>query len=332
MQAQTKPKRLPEIDTAKGLAIVLVVIGHVVARQPPLDNEWYNILKGVIYLFHMPFFMFLSGFVMAYTYKPLARVGNYLDYLQGKFLRLIPAFLILAILILAGKVAASHIIHVDNMNENFLQGLVDIFIYPAKSSASSLWYIYVLFIFYVFFPIITRLLDKPIALLLVSFAIYFTNPYLSDLFMINRVAEYLPFIVIGAIISKNYDVFLEQLEKYGLFILFLFITSIFFREYLLYPKLILGLLSIPALLYLVRLPLLIHSALLQLFGKYVFVIYLFNTIVIGVVKGVGLKFLPWDGLNFLLYFPLLTISGILLPICFKRLILVRSKLLDKLTN
>ena len=64
--AYEKPKeRLLGIDAARGLAILLVVIGHVVARDMPAGNEWYAQLKDTIYLFHMPLFMVLTGMTFA---------------------------------------------------------------------------------------------------------------------------------------------------------------------------------------------------------------------------------------------------------------------------
>lgn len=52
--AALKNERIIWIDVAKGLGMILVVIGH---SRPP---EW---LKEVIFSFHMPLFFFLSGLV-----------------------------------------------------------------------------------------------------------------------------------------------------------------------------------------------------------------------------------------------------------------------------
>ena len=50
------------IDALKGVAIILVVLGHSVQiNNPNFDN---NLLFRVIYSFHMPMFMFLSGFIV----------------------------------------------------------------------------------------------------------------------------------------------------------------------------------------------------------------------------------------------------------------------------
>ena len=51
-----KRNRIEAIDIARGIGILLVVIGHVL----PTDN----IFRLIIYSFHMPLFFFLSGIVM----------------------------------------------------------------------------------------------------------------------------------------------------------------------------------------------------------------------------------------------------------------------------
>lgn len=60
---KNKAKRIEYIDTAKGLAILLVVIGHVLIYDcynfDAAAND--NSLNHWLYSFHMPLFMFLSG-------------------------------------------------------------------------------------------------------------------------------------------------------------------------------------------------------------------------------------------------------------------------------
>lgn len=53
-------ERLIHIDVLKGIAIVLVVMGHLYIPFTDYLNETLNQL---IYSFHMPLFIFLSGFV-----------------------------------------------------------------------------------------------------------------------------------------------------------------------------------------------------------------------------------------------------------------------------
>ena len=56
------------LDIAKGLAIILVVVGHVLQGSTERFDDlfWFR----VIYSFHMPMFVFLSGAVAAITFAP----------------------------------------------------------------------------------------------------------------------------------------------------------------------------------------------------------------------------------------------------------------------
>ncbi len=63
METNSRKARLDWIDVAKGIGILLVVYGH--AMGP--DNKY-------VYLFHMPLFMILSGFV----YNPDQPFGRYI--------------------------------------------------------------------------------------------------------------------------------------------------------------------------------------------------------------------------------------------------------------
>lgn len=57
--------RLDFIDIAKGIAIIMVVIGHAIRDEMRVDSFAYDYIYKVCYIFHMSFFFFLSG----YTYK-----------------------------------------------------------------------------------------------------------------------------------------------------------------------------------------------------------------------------------------------------------------------
>ena len=56
------------LDIAKGLAIILVVVGHVIQGSAEKFDDllWFR----VIYSFHMPLFVFLSGSVAAIAFRP----------------------------------------------------------------------------------------------------------------------------------------------------------------------------------------------------------------------------------------------------------------------
>lgn len=56
-----KNQRIISLDIAKAICIVLVVIGHCLPENAP---NWYQQIVDFIYKFHMPLFMFASGYII----------------------------------------------------------------------------------------------------------------------------------------------------------------------------------------------------------------------------------------------------------------------------
>ena len=87
------------LDMAKGLAIILVVIGHTIqARYTDFDEQlWFR----VIYSFHMPLFVFLSGAVASFWFdphklsglQPKATLNILFDRSKKAFVRLVIPFI-----------------------------------------------------------------------------------------------------------------------------------------------------------------------------------------------------------------------------------------------
>lgn len=72
--------RIPYIDALRGFAILLVIAGHVIQTLYGTDGLVFR----YIYSFHMPLFVFLSGFV-SYKIETWKSVGK-------RFLQLIVPF------------------------------------------------------------------------------------------------------------------------------------------------------------------------------------------------------------------------------------------------
>lgn len=64
-------KRIEYLDFLKGLAMILVVIGHLVSQLYTTEPEVYehNVIFKFCYSFHMPLFVFISGWVAGLTVK-----------------------------------------------------------------------------------------------------------------------------------------------------------------------------------------------------------------------------------------------------------------------
>lgn len=74
------------IDELKGIAILLVVIGHILQFIFKVDVS--GLLFSVIYSFHMPFFMFLAGYSLSLGHKAL----EFKYVIKRFFLLIIPFF------------------------------------------------------------------------------------------------------------------------------------------------------------------------------------------------------------------------------------------------
>lgn len=331
-QAQSKSNavRLLDIDRAKGLAILLVVFGHVVAREPPLGNEWYTWAKDAVYAFHMAFFMFLSGVVFFLRAKPLSDIKAFGEFTRKRFMRLMPAYFLFAGIVFVGKLGAQYFVHVDNP-ANDLSAFLHIALFPMKSVSAFLWYIYVLFLFYLagmMFLTVTRGRIWP--MLLFGVLLQFLEP--MQLFGLGQFFKYFLFFVIGGFAIRywqNYTAWLDRFWPFALGVLVIFVIADGHRGN---GWIIAALLSIPALHGLCRRDF-IGGKILYYLGTLSFSIYLMNTISIGLVKAVMLKFLTWDGINFpLIFFPSLMAAGLLIPIALKKVLFHRLPRLDSVTS
>lgn len=332
-------QRLLDIDKVKGFAIFLVVLGHIISGGVPKYNDWFIFLHQAIYRFHMPLFMFLSGVIFFYTYKPITSFQDYSANFKKKAERLLPGFFILGIIILLGKFISSKFISVGGINEDFLKGIINLLVDPSSSAAGSLWYIYVLFEYYIIFPILFIIFRKNLYvitfLMLVLFLIQATYP-ITQLFLIQRFMQHAFFFALGFIFVNNYDVLTNIFRKYSIIFIILFLASFFSREFIDgdFNRLVISIFSIPAVYCVVNFLMVgkkIENYLLIL-AEYTFSIYLFNTIFIGLAKGIMFKFISWDGLNLLIFIPILLFAGIVFSIWLQKYILSKNKYLGKISK
>ena len=328
----SRKPRLNDIDSAKGLAIFLVVLGHISGGEGmPKDFGWYFELDRAIYRFHMPFFMFLSGYIFFYAYNPIRTVRDYGRYAMRKFWRFVPAYLLFGGLMIAGKVIGEHFMHVDSPPESFWQGFVGILLRPSISHASSLWYVYALLAYQMLLPVGLRLSrDRLEPLLVGAFLLHFVGS--TSLFCLDRICGHAFEFVAGAYAASCFSAWTALVDRFHRLTLATFIIILGVSVGWYVPSYPIALLSIPALHGLCRLPRWRTSSWLLLFGKYTFAIYLMNTIVIGLEKSLLVKFHLWTGPVFTLLAPLLLLSGIFVPILVKACVFSRIPSLDRITS
>ena len=305
-----------EIDRAKGLGIILVVWGHlasVIAISSPL---WFLISVSVVYSFHMPLFMYLSGFVYFASGQHLRFFQKPLRFLYKRADRLLVPFLSFGVLIVLGKYIFGRFAPIPDPVQFPITGIISVITNAAGNPSASIWYLLVLFCYSILTPLFWRLCNKSIYILLV-FGAALQFPSIPEAFYLDRIFTYFLFFVFGGLVALNKDTLLEVFRKFfpAFSIFFVAICASFYDHE--FGLLICGVLSAPAIHGLFLQPVFSNEHFFLNVGKNSMVIYLLNTIVLGVCGVLLLILGPSQDYAFLPFGFLIFLAGTLVPIAFK---------------
>ncbi|GLR66271.1 hypothetical protein GCM10010909_09510 [Acidocella aquatica] len=329
--------RRNDIDLTKGLAILLVVFGHLVARADPAGVAWYEPLRRAVYAFHMPLFLYLSGLMAVSSGLLLAPRAAWKQVALARAERLLVPFFGLGALIVLGKIAAARVMFVDNPPAGLAGGLGALLWHTAQSPAASIWYLFVLFAVSLAGMVLLNGQPRRLPWLLAGMLLLYTQPLPAYMYL-DRVGRYAVFFGLGAgagLLGARWDNFMDRWWRWLLaaFSLGLAVVAGWGAHW---PEAVvllpMGALSMPALHGLLRRCAASSPRLLLGLGRYSFMIYLFNTLFIGFTKGVLLHLYSWNGANFLPFAMALMLAGVCGPVALKRLVFRRVKLLDRLTD
>lgn len=327
-------QRFAYIDRTKGLAILLVVLGHLIARNSPPGpgTEVYLLVKEYIYVFHMPLFLAVSGLVYGLNWRPQATVAGDLADSRRRVLRLLPAYLIVGLLVFAGKLAFQAVSPAVDNRVDGAGELLTLVLQPTASFCSFLWYIYALSMLYVAFPLAFRAVrGRLVWLLPVTIAFWWlpTGRWFAwDLLQVLTV-----FFVIGVIAGRHHDATRQWLSMLWLPALVVFIVLMSAGVY---DEPAVG--AITAALSIVALPGLMQATehwrlgLFDILGRYTLIIYLTNTIFIGLVKVASFHLGLWNATHFPAIAVVMTVVAIGGAILLKRHLLPLAPPLDRITT
>lgn len=201
--------RLNWIAILQGWAIFLVVAGHATLRSEIEGTQWYQPVGDVVsdfaYSFHMPLFVFVSGYLFAYT-----RIGkgkSYFDLLKSKFIRFGCPFLFFTLVGIVLK----------NMFGEFMERptqisfaeLANAFLYPADGPLCEFWFLAVLMWYFFLSPLFTAATNSKIGSAVTFIALAALNiwaPVSSTLFCAYN-AQLLAVYFAAGIIVQRYGLF-----------------------------------------------------------------------------------------------------------------------------
>ena len=193
------------IDILKGIAAISVIAGHAIQRGMVTGYE-ENIIFKLIYTYHMPLFMFLSGYTL-YLSNPIYNK----KFLIKRFKRLIIPTILWSYLLYFikdfGFVGIKPFVKFPNGILGYSKKLI-------AHPDFIIWFLYVVFICNLIFYIGQKLCNKYLIIyLLFITAIIFILP--SGYLGIWRIKFHLPIFILGYFIAKYKDLYFKY-WKYSL--------------------------------------------------------------------------------------------------------------------
>lgn len=211
--AEALSKRNQKIDLLKGIAITLVVWGHSIQYLKKDGISFFeNPVFIIIYSFHMPLFMMISGYLFHYSLSKYSTA----DIVITKFKQLIVPMLTWILL--------NSIIFQETLN-----------LATIKSGAIYLfWFISALFVLCVMYSICYKIAKNNAEIIFM--AAFFISLRFGDDMNMDMIKFMAPYFLIGLLSHRYYDVITNYKNKIGMLSISIWIVmlSLWKTEYYIY--------------------------------------------------------------------------------------------------
>jgi len=158
--------RINWIDYAKGIAIILVVYGHMIrGLSKQITPSIFYISDTLVYGFHMPLFFFLAGLFVAKWSNSTPKVA-----IKKKLLTIAYPYFLWSIL----QGGINIILSRYTNSEMDIKTLFNIVFTPI----SQFWFLYVLFFIYLLYYLLKKFLSIK-TIFLISFFMFFLTPFIN---------------------------------------------------------------------------------------------------------------------------------------------------------
>jgi len=182
------------ITLSKAIGIILVVVGHFTSTV--YMPAYYSEIKNLIFSFHMPLFMILSGFLfqMSMSRKP----GDIplLPFIKKKFLRLMVPYFFISVAIALLNFGLGLFMPVKRVVD--WRYLLEIFYTNVGGSAVFLWFMYTLFVVFLISALCMKLKGGITILGILSVILYFIP--LPQIFYLSFVHSFIIYFWAGIIL------------------------------------------------------------------------------------------------------------------------------------
>jgi len=206
---KTTPEKDLRIETIRGLALFLMVAGHVIGNSSiygmkVADDSTLRYLYDSLVYVRMPLFTAISGYV--YALRPVTTGSDLSRFYQGKFKRIGIPLLVVSTLFFAVQMAIP--------NTNTKPQLIDIFSIYFFSYA-HFWFLQSIFCIFVFIALLEKaglllsLRNYGFVLMAALIASQAWENF-PDLFSLNKAMQLLPFFLLGLGLFRFADRLITQ--------------------------------------------------------------------------------------------------------------------------
>lgn len=208
-------KKIAHISLLQIIGPIFVVLGHVANNgfiSP--ESAWWIFSKDWIYIFHMPLFFMVSGYLL--SYKGYLKNRTYGQFILGKVKRLLIPYFVINSLIWLAMLAGQFI--KESISLTIIEILIA-FIKPRANALTYLWFLFALFLIFLATPLLKKLLDfkKPVCVtIVVAFCVaLYIIPLNTEYFALSDLHKDLLFFVFGCLLGQiKFEKFVSMMTKY----------------------------------------------------------------------------------------------------------------------
>ena len=197
MQMTIKKKEIQYISFLQFIGPIFVILGHSLNGMQIETGPWWVFTKDWIYIFHMPLFFMISGYLLSHS--GYMKGSSYGDFIKKKFFRLIVPYLFWNILFFVPKLLLQSFL-ADSV-EVSASYILKIYLSPRQNIWGHTWFLVGLFLVYLLTPLWEKLYailkgNKVICIFVVGIVLYIL-PIETEFLCLNDLHKDLLFFWMG---------------------------------------------------------------------------------------------------------------------------------------
>ena len=218
-------------DIMKVIATFFVVFAHSSRMYTgegvviPLNSSLFLCqLTKLIYDFHMPLYLGISGMVYGFCINDLNKYNDSIKFIKNKFVRLIVPYLFFGLIYVAPIMILLHFTN-NSYIEYCISGILMV------KDSRHLWYIVVLFEIYIICMVSKKIMKKGSCFLdmFILLGVSYFSYIFPGIFQISNLAYYFIFFYLGVLFNKYYQKIMIILKNPVIIFLMLIFQMLLFN-------------------------------------------------------------------------------------------------------